>query len=177
MTNAKGLLGCNRLPDCASVYSTNLSVYVYILIPLARLSFIVYAHVKKRACCSPVGLCLRLWGCATGREMLGSEGVQEGDPNGENEGPLHRDDSTFGEYMAALDSRSSSGNGFRRLNSSGMIFHYVVCSLKLQCLHLRCCQLAVPNHSVKQQCQTAVSPCNLKLQCLDDMLFRAVIYE
>ncbi|KAL3155661.1 hypothetical protein ABBQ32_012692 [Trebouxia sp. C0010 RCD-2024] len=55
----------------------------------------------------------------TGREMLGLGAQQVGGPNGENDGPLHRDDSTFGEYMAALDSRSSSGNGFRRLNSSG----------------------------------------------------------
>lgn len=51
--------------------------------------------------------------------MLGLGAQQVGGPNGENDGPLHRDDSTFGEYMAALDSRSSSGNGFRRLNSSG----------------------------------------------------------
>lgn len=51
--------------------------------------------------------------------MLGSGGLKGGDPNGESDGPLHRDDSTFGEYMAALDGRSSSGNGVRRLNSSG----------------------------------------------------------
>lgn len=51
--------------------------------------------------------------------MLGSGGLEGGDPNGESNGPLHRDDSTFGEYMAALDGRSSSGNGVRRLNSSG----------------------------------------------------------
>ena len=51
--------------------------------------------------------------------MLGSGGLEGGDPNGESDGPLHGDDSTFGEYMAALDGRSSSGNGVRRLNSSG----------------------------------------------------------
>ena len=54
-----------------------------------------------------------------GREMLGSGGRNEGPLNGENEGPLHRDDSTFGEYMAALERKSSSGNGVRRLHSSG----------------------------------------------------------
>ena len=66
--------------------------------------------------------CLKSAQYATGREMVGSGGVEGGDPNGESDGPLHRDDSTFGEYMAALDSRSSSGNGVRRLNSSGTAF-------------------------------------------------------
>ena len=57
---------------------------------------------------------------AEGRETLGSAGVKEGSPNnGENEAPMHRDGSTFGEYMAGLDSRSSSGAAVRRLNSSG----------------------------------------------------------
>ena len=55
--------------------------------------------------------------------MLGSGGVKGGDPNGESDGPLHRDDSTFGEYMAGLDGRSRSGNGVRRLNSSGTCSH------------------------------------------------------
>ena len=55
-----------------------------------------------------------------GRDTLGSAGAKEGAPNaGEDAALLHRDDSTFGEYMAALDSRSSSGGGIRRLNSSG----------------------------------------------------------
>ncbi|DBA68760.1 hypothetical protein WJX79_008804 [Trebouxia sp. C0005] len=56
----------------------------------------------------------------TGRDTLGSAVMKEGTPNnGENEAPMHRDDSTFGEYMAGLDSRSSSGAAIRRLNSSG----------------------------------------------------------
>ena len=56
----------------------------------------------------------------TGRELVGSGVGKEGTPNnGDNDGPLHRDDSTFGEYMAALDRRSSSGGGVRLLNSSG----------------------------------------------------------
>lgn len=54
--------------------------------------------------------------------MLVSGGLPGDDTRGESNGPLHRDDSTFGEYMAALDSRSSSGNGVRRLNSSGTAF-------------------------------------------------------
>jgi len=57
---------------------------------------------------------------AIGRDTLGTAGVKEGSRNnGENEPPLHRDDSTFGEYMAGLDGRSSSGAAIRRLNSSG----------------------------------------------------------
>lgn len=44
---------------------------------------------------------------------------REGDPSGLNSEPPHRDDSTFGEYMAALEHKSSSGNGVRRLSSSG----------------------------------------------------------
>lgn len=55
-----------------------------------------------------------------GRETLGSGVGKESNPiNGENDGPLHRDDSTFGEYMATFERRSSSGGGVRRLNSSG----------------------------------------------------------
>ena len=56
---------------------------------------------------------------AAGRDTVGSAGVKEGSPNGEKEAPLHRNDSTFGEYMAGLDSRSTSGAAIRRLNSSG----------------------------------------------------------
>ena len=57
---------------------------------------------------------------AAGRDTVGSAGMKEGSPNnGENKAPLHRDDSTFGEYMAGLDSRSTSGAAIRRLNSSG----------------------------------------------------------
>ena len=57
---------------------------------------------------------------AVGRDTVGSAGVKEGSPNnGENEAPMHRDDSTFGEYMAGLDSRSTSSAAIRRLNSSG----------------------------------------------------------
>ena len=58
---------------------------------------------------------------AAGRDIVGSAGVKEGSPNnGENEAPMHRDDSTFGEYMAGLDSRSTSSAAIRRLNSSGI---------------------------------------------------------
>ena len=78
----------------------------------------MYAHVTTQLARFAVDLSK----CGAGREMLGSGGHEERDPNGENEGPLHRDDSTFGEYMAALTSRSSSGNGFRRVNSSGTLF-------------------------------------------------------
>lgn len=63
--------------------------------------------------------CLKSSKHAAGREVVGSGGVEGGDPNGESDGPLHRDDSTFGEYMAALDGRSSSGNVVRHLSSSG----------------------------------------------------------
>ncbi|KAL0022420.1 hypothetical protein WJX77_010601 [Trebouxia sp. C0004] len=56
----------------------------------------------------------------TGRDTVGSAGVKEGSPsNGETMAPMHRDDSTFGEYMAGLGSRSSSAAAIRRLNSSG----------------------------------------------------------
>ena len=58
----------------------------------------------------------------TGRDEVGADGNRELTPIGENDGPLQRNDSTFGEYMATLERRSSSSLN-RKLTGPGMIMH------------------------------------------------------
>lgn len=58
----------------------------------------------------------------TGRDEVGADDNRELTPIGENDGPLQRNDSTFGEYMATLERRSSSSLN-RKLTSPGMIVH------------------------------------------------------
>lgn len=86
--------------------------------------------------------------------MLGSTGDKEGDPNGESDGPLHRDDSTFGEYMAGLDRRSSSGN-VRCLNRDGMLLLVMQLLLRLlwrcNAVLLLCCCCCVHTPMMSMQ--------------------------
>lgn len=56
---------------------------------------------------------------SAGREESCTDGNRELTPVGENDGPLHRNDSTFGEYMASLQRRSSSSLN-RKLSGPGI---------------------------------------------------------
>ena len=56
---------------------------------------------------------------SAGLEESCTDSKRELTPVGENDGPLHRNDSTFGEYMASLNRRSSSSLN-RKLSGPGI---------------------------------------------------------
>ena len=58
-------------------------------------------------------------GVSAGRGESCTDSKRELTPVGENDGPLHRNDSTFGEYMASLNRKSSSSLN-RKLSGPGI---------------------------------------------------------
>ena len=105
----------------------------------------IVPHVFLQFSCS---CSKRIHRFCVGREMVGSGGSREGAPNGDS--AVHKDDSTFGEYMATLERRSSSGNGVRRLHSSGAACTTTLLykcspscmSSMMLLIHINCCHRA-----------------------------------